>query len=196
MLKPLTWTQLRIHKARFLHIDYLLGQYSPSLIASFYREFLAGAVFLVHTNAAGKVDAFVMGGDAGMLSCRKRQFAKKHAARFACETLLRPRLWRIAARTAWGLLTPASDHASKEAATPFAKNMRLLSIAVAGEAEGTGAATALIREFDAKLRQSCGGYELTVLKTNERARRFYEKLDFLFIRETAQEYVFQKTLHD
>ena len=74
--------------------------------------------------------------------------------------------------------------------------MRLLSIAVADGAEGTGAAAALVREFEDKLRGSCEGYELTVLKTNQRARRFYEKLDFSLVRETVQEYVFQKKFHD
>jgi ribosomal protein S18 acetylase RimI-like enzyme len=186
----------RIHKARFSHIDYLLGQYSRSLIVAFYRLHLADTVFLVHTNDRGEVDAFVMGGEANTLGAHKRQFARSYAARIAWETFLQPRLWRIAVGGARAMLAPASHQAEQKVDASRAQNMRLLSIAVAENAEGTGAAVALVREFDNTVRRSCEGYELTVLKTNQRARRFYEKLDFVLVRETAQEYVFQKKFHD
>jgi ribosomal protein S18 acetylase RimI-like enzyme len=185
----------RIHKARFSHIDYLLGQYSLSLIAVFYRRFLTGAVFLVHTNDRGEVDAFLLGGTSNELGAGKREFARAHAVQIAWETLLRPRLWGIALRTAWGILRPAARRAAERVPAPRVEEMRLLSIAVADGAEGKGAALALVREFDDRLRGSCEGYELTVLKTNQRARRFYEKLDFVLARETVQEYVFQKKFH-
>ncbi len=74
--------------------------------------------------------------------------------------------------------------------------MRLLSIAAATGAEGNGAAAALVKAFDDEMRQQCRGYELTVLKTNERARRFYEKLDFTLVGETEQEYFFQRRFGD
>ncbi len=66
----------RIHKDRFDDDVYLLGQYSVSLIAAFYRRYLSGTVFLVHANVQGEVDAFVLGGEAGMLRERKRDFAR------------------------------------------------------------------------------------------------------------------------
>ena len=185
-----------IHKSRFSTNDYLLGQYSVSLIRAFYGLFLTDAFFFVHTNSKDEVDAFVMGGEADVLRAGKRRFARAYAARLAWETLLRPRLWGIALRGAWGMLAPAPDQSEKNVAAPPIKNVRLLSIAVADDAEGTGAAVALVREFDDHLRRSCDGYELTVMKTNTRARKFYEKLAFSLAGETAQEYIFRKKFRE
>jgi ribosomal protein S18 acetylase RimI-like enzyme len=142
------------------------------------------------------VDAFVLGGEAAALSASKRQFVRAHALRIVWETLLRPRLWGTAVRGAWAMLAPAAHQAEKKVGAPLAKNVRLLSIAVADEAEGTGAAAALVQQFDDTLRRSCDGYELTVHKMNQRARRFYEKLGFFIVDETEQGYVFQKKFHD
>ena len=104
----------RIRKARFSHVDYLLGQYSRSLVAAFYRMYLTSAVFLVHTDGRGEVDAFVLGGEAAALSASKRQFVRAHALRIVWETLLRPRLWGTAVRGAWAMLAPAAHQAEKK----------------------------------------------------------------------------------
>jgi ribosomal protein S18 acetylase RimI-like enzyme len=182
----------RIHKDRFDDIDYLLGQYSTSLIAAFYKRYLDDAVFLVHVNERGKVDAFVLGGEAGILRQRKRDFVRARALHIAWESLLRPRLWKLAIGDAWRMLTPRDGRRATSPPSGRLRDMRLLSIAVAEDAAGKGAAAALVRAFDDDLRQQCKGYELTVLKTNQRARRFYEKLDFTLVGETDQEYVFQR----
>ena len=182
----------RIHKERFDDAVYLLGQYSTSLIAAFYRRYLSGAVFLVHANEQGEIDAFVLGGEAGMLRKRKRDFARARAVQLAWESLLRPRLWKLALGDAWRMLAPNDRRRAAPPPPGRLRDMRLLSIAVAAGAAGYGAAAALVNAFDDEMRQRGPGYELTVLKTNSRARRFYEKLDFILVGETEQEYIFQR----
>ena len=52
----------------------------------------------------------------------------------------------------------------------------LLSMAVDEAAEGTAAATALVKCFEAEISGEYPGYMLSVLKDNPRAIRFYKKL--------------------
>jgi ribosomal protein S18 acetylase RimI-like enzyme len=186
----------RIHKERFDDADYLLGQYSTSLIAAFYGRYLEGVVFLIHANEQGAIDAFVLGGEAGILREKKRDFVRACTVRIAWESLLRPRLWHLAIADAMRMLKPRDNQSAAPQPPDRLRNTRLLSIAVASNVTGKGAAAELVKGFDEVMRNRCPGYELTVLKTNERARRFYEKLEFTLVGETEQEYVFQRRFRE
>ncbi len=166
------WEVARIHKLQFSTVDYTLGQYSVALIREFYRCFLGRCLFLVHVSPRG-IDGFVLGGERKDLNHVEQVFFRSHL--FACcfETLRHPRLWPAAYRTASRMFL---SRGKKPVNHDRQDVPRLLSIAVDESAKGSGAATALVSAFDAFFRGSFPAYELSVVKTNHRAVRFYEKL--------------------
>ncbi len=70
----------------------------------------------------------------------------------------------------------------------------MLSIAVAECVASKGVGTALVQEFEAEIRPACSTYDLNVLKTNNSAIRFYEKLAFQRVGETAIAWRLRKVL--
>ena len=162
----------RIHKARFGNLDYTLGQYSFSLITKFYASFSGRCVFLVHVSA-GKVNGFLVGGPLAEVYRAQRAFVRSHLLQCCFETALHPRLWRAAGRFIRRSFLPQPMNF----VPILAPNLpHLLSMAVDEAAEGTAAATALVKCFEAEISGEYPGYMLSVLKDNPRAIRFYKKL--------------------
>jgi ribosomal protein S18 acetylase RimI-like enzyme len=174
----------RIHKARFCTPDYTLGQYSVSLISKFYALFLGRCTFLVHVSQRG-VDGFVLGGERGELQGVEHEFMRNHLARCCLETLLRPRLWPAAYATVRRLFPSQTKDPAPQ---PAPEAPRLLSIAVDKAAEGSGAAAELVKAFEESMSGSHTAYELSVVKTNRQAVRFYEKLGLTNVPSTSPKY--------
>lgn len=174
----------RIHKARFCTPDYTLGQYSVSLISKFYALFLDRCVFLVHVSDRG-VDGFVMGGEREELYGVEHAFMRNNLARCCLETLLRPRLWPAAYGTLRKLFR---SQAKGPVQQPGPALPRLLSIAVDKSAEGSGAAAALVAAFESSISSRHAAYELSVVKTNRQAVRFYEKLGLSLVPSASPKY--------
>ncbi len=71
---------------------------------------------------------------------------------------------------------------------------RLLSMAVAESVARKGVGAALVQGFEAEIRPACRTYGLSVLKANTTAIRFYEKLAFQCVGETAITWRLRKVL--
>jgi ribosomal protein S18 acetylase RimI-like enzyme len=117
---------------------------------------------------------FVLGGPSGQLAAAQRRFLTSHLVVYALETLRRPALYAPALRRLVALL---GSHVHSPKPTSDA-DVNLLSIAVTSDAKGTGAAEMLLHSFEQAIYPA-PGYSLSVLKTNPRAIRFYEKHGFL-----------------
>ena len=178
------WEVARVHKARFSTPDYTLGQYSVSLIYKFYKAFLGRCVFLVHVSDQS-VDGFVLGGEPAELHGAEHAFLRHNLTRCGLETLVRPRLWRAAYGTACKLLLSRKKDPSQQPTPPLP---RLLSIAVDRNAGGSGAAMELVRAFESSVSSDHPAYELSVVKTNRQAVRFYEKLGLTRLAEASPKY--------
>jgi len=179
-----------IHKSQFLAPDMLLGQLSPASIAALYGTFLDRSIFLVHSND-GEVDGFVLGGASRvMLSCRLAFFRKRGLSCIA-DVVRQPSLWLLAFRSFIKLI--GSWFSLMAEASPR-EDYRLLSIAVATDATRKGVGTALVEGFEAAIRATSRTYSLNVLKTNTAAIRFYEKLAFQCVGETAISWTLRKEL--
>ena len=180
----------RIHKARFGTHDYTLGQYSNSLIREFYASFLGRCLFLVHVSDRG-IDGFVVGGMREDLFRVQRSFVLNNVGRCCLETLLHPRLWTAIYRAVRRIFALQPTQLV-EFLTPDLP--RLLSIAVDESAQGRGVAAALVTAFESSICNRYDGYTLSVLKTNQHAVRFYEKLGLtIMVDAYPRSFVFQKT---
>ena len=179
-----------IHKSQFSVPGALLGELSPALIAAMYEAFIEQSVFLVHVSN-GAVDGFVLGGaTCELVSCRL-SFLRQCGLWCVLDVLRRPRIWLLAfrslAKLVGKLVSAKSGAASNE-------EFRLLSIAVAADAERQGIGTQLVRRFEEAIGGSCRAYRLGVLKNNSAAIRFYEKLGFRYVGESAAAWTLSKTL--
>ena len=175
----------RIHKARFGTSDYILGQYSVSFINKFYASFLGQSVFLVHVSDRG-VDGFVLGGERAKLRGAERAFLWKNIFRYGLETLLHPRLWPGACRSAYKLCRSLTKKLVRQ---PGAELPRMLSIAVDEAAQGSGTAEALGTAFEADIASRHAAYQLSVLPNNRRAVRFYEKLGLTLVEDASPDHL-------
>ena len=167
----------RIHKARFGGPEYTLGQYSMSLVRGFYASFLGRCVFLVHPSDRG-VDGFIVGGGPEDIYGAQRAFVRKHFVRCCLETSLHPRLWRAAYRFMQRSYLPQPTKIVELLMPNLAK---LLSLAVDKAAEGSGTAAVMVKAFESRIWDRCPGYTLSVLKANQQAVRFYEKLGLTIV---------------
>jgi ribosomal protein S18 acetylase RimI-like enzyme len=183
------WDVAGIHKARFTGPEYALGQYSRWLIAKFYASFLDRCVFLVHVSGE-RVDGFLVGGPREAIFAAQRAFVRRHAARCCLETLIHPGLWFAA----YHFLRRSFLPQSVRLASVLAPHLpRLLSMAVDNDVEGTGVGLSLVRAFESRICVRYSGYVLSVLKTNQRASRFYERLGMRLVAAgRAKSNVFQK----
>ena len=180
-----------IHKAQFS--SHFIGQYSCRVITEYYRSFLGNSIFLAHETTAGP-DGFVLGGKVTDLSNCTTAFLRHTWLRCLWDTLLRPRLWLDAPRRALKHIIPDRTGSSGRNEPPGTSTVAILSIAVAEEAKGKGAATALIGAFEQEIMDSEDVYGLSVAKDNPRAIRFYKKMGFEIQQETPVSFVFQKRL--
>jgi len=179
-----------IHKAQFGTPGTLLGRLSNALIATFYSGFIGRPIFLVHSTNA-QVDGFVLGGSHRELKRCKLAGLRKRPLLYFMDIVRRPDLWwratRPIAKLLGNRLVPAIGASPRE-------EYRLLSIAVAPEGTSRGIGQALVRGFEEAIREVSNSYDLRVLKNNDRAIRFYEKLGFEHVGETSCSWTFRKTL--
>lgn len=181
----------RIHKARFCTSDTALAHCSVSLISKFYASFLGRYLFLVHDSGRG-VDGYVVGGEREGLIHSERTFIGNHLAHCCWEMLSHPRLWPIVIRSVRkAVLTRSMDFVA-----PLAPELpRLLTLAVAADAEGSGVATTLVKAFESTISSRYSGYWLTVAKTNLHAVRFYERLGMTIVVDAfPSSFMFQKEI--
>ena len=179
----------RIHKARFGGLEYTLGQYSIGLIREFYAAFLGRSAFLVHVSNCG-VDGFLVGGTPQQVAAAQRAFVRNNLVRCCLETLSHPRLWRAAYHFIRRSYLPQPIKFVEILAPNLPK---MLSIAVDEAATGSGAAGALVKAFELSICGRHPGYILSVLKTNRRAVRFYEKMGMQIIVDTfPRSFILQK----
>jgi ribosomal protein S18 acetylase RimI-like enzyme len=178
-----------IHKSQFLMPGALLAELSPALIAALYESFIDRSVFLVHVSD-GRVDGFVLGGATRELARCRLSFVRHCGLWCVLEVLRRPRIWWLSVRCFAKLirkLLPSNAAAAE-------KEFRLMSIAVAADAERKGIGTELVRRFEEAVMGSCRAYRLGVLKNNSVAIRFYENLDFRYVGESAKAWTLSKNL--
>ena len=174
-----------IHKAR--SSAYLLGQYSTALIGRYYEGFVGRSVFLVD-ETAGRIDGFVLGGEAtGLATCRG-EFSRSNRPALVRETLLRPKVWLIMLKRAGKAMLCRKKTAPSKAV------VSLLSIVVAEHAGKKGVGAALVRAFEAAIGDKYSAYRLSVAKDNQAAIRFYRKLGLEIEGETNESFVMTKRL--
>jgi ribosomal protein S18 acetylase RimI-like enzyme len=179
-----------IHKSQFLVPRTLLGELSPTLITALYEAFIDRSVFLVHISN-GKVDGFVLGGAMRELVRCRMSFVRRCGLWCAAEVLCRPRIWMMAFRSFAKLLRKLVP---SKARAVSGEDYRLLSIAVAADSERKGIGTKLVHRFEEAIGGSCRSYRLGVMKNNTAAIRFYEKLGFHYVRESAIAWTLSKPL--
>lgn len=165
----------KIHKQMFS--DHFLGKYSISTIQKYYQEFVLDCVFLVSEHN-DKVTGFVLGGMSTDLNRAKSSFIAKYKAHYLIDTIVRPWVYKDALariKTIYSLGKKASNN-------PNGESVRLLSIAVCRDAQGSGVASDLIRSFEENI-SPWTTYGLSVLSHNKRAQAFYLKNGFLIEKE-------------
>ncbi len=179
-----------VHQEQFRFKGSLLGRLSPAVIAAFYGAFLDRSTFLVHISD-GEVDGFVMGGSLAAIVGCKKSFLCKHGLSCVADIARRPHLWLRSLRS---FVKLSLDWMPSMSWAQPPDEFRMLSIAVAQRATRKGVGTALVQGFEAEIRPACCSYGLNVLKTNTLALRFYEKLAFQCVGETAIAWKLRKVL--
>lgn len=149
-----------------------LSQFSERVIVDFYTALLRHAVFVVDEQATG-MKGFAVGGSLPDCLQSQREFLRDAGIRAAIETLFHPSLAVTAMSRAWGILS------ARRVANAVIPDYRLLVLAVADRARGTGVASALVRCFEERIPAEYPAYGLSVRRENVRAIRFYEKMGFL-----------------
>jgi ribosomal protein S18 acetylase RimI-like enzyme len=168
-----------IHKAQFA--SHFLGQYSPTLLACYYRTFLDKDLwFLVH-ESEGIVDGFILGGEDRELDRCRTAFLHRNVIRCLWETLVRPSLWFEAVRRTLGNLPLTRRRTQPDELKPLKGSpfIDVVSIAVSPSEMGKGVAAMLITAFEQAIQaKHVQKYGLFVMRDNVRACRFYQKNGF------------------
>lgn len=164
------------------------------LLRKYYGTFLGKVPFFVHEAAEG-VDGFLLGGPSKTLGERRAAFVRENLLRCLWETLLRPRLWLASWRRGLRHINPFRRARAGTKRESPASYINVLSIAVSKKAMGTGVARALIDAFEQTIQNlHVEHYGLSVIKSNLRACRFYEKNGFEVIKDNGTNYILRKRL--
>lgn len=187
-----------IHKQQFS--THFLGKYSIDLLKQYYASFLGESIFFVGEKSS-QIDGFVLGGESNKLQQAKNRFIKHNKYRCIMETLLMPeiycqalsRIYSIISEVSGNYLNRSSDCSPNCA---VGKRIRLLSIAVCQEAQGSGLATQLVQLFEQriKLDNAAHGYGLSVKIDNQRAIGFYKKIGFTLEGRKGKSIYFTKNI--
>jgi ribosomal protein S18 acetylase RimI-like enzyme len=181
---------VKIHNSQLSQPEGLLGLLSAQRIADLYRMFLSRSVFLVHTTD-GLIDGFVVGTTTTTaLRCRLL-FICRHPLLCVGKVVSHSRLWR---RAIGSLAKVVGGSLPCRCAGPSRQRFHLLAIAVDRSATRKGIGTSLVRAFEAAVPHAYRQYTLQVLKGNVSAIRFYEKLEFKRVGETARGWKLCKVL--
>lgn len=165
----------KIHKQMFS--DHFLGKYSLSTIQKYYQEFVLDCVFLVSEHNH-KITGFVLGGMSKDLNKAKSSFITKYKAQYLIDTIIRPWVYKDALVRIKSIYSLGKQHSNNQ----NGDSIRLLSIAVSKDAQGSGIAGDLIRSFEENIFP-WKTYGLSVLTHNKRAQAFYLKNGFLIEKE-------------
>lgn len=174
-----------LHKQQFK--DHFLGRYSEELIRKYYEPFLEACIFLV-SECDGKLKGFIMGGSSSNLNAAKRTFLSCNKPRYIIETLLTPTVYIMALKR----LKLIKELHSSDIADNKIPQFRLLSIAVAEDAKGSGLASNLVMEFEKHIQAK--EYGLSVHTNNIPAIKFYIKNGFTKTHNNAETTYFSKNI--
>ncbi len=174
-----------LHKEQFK--DHFLGRYSEKLIQKYYEPFLEACIFLV-SECDGKLNGFIMGGLSSNLNAAKLTFLSSNKLRYIVETLLTPIVYIMALKR----LKLIKELHSSNIADNNIPQFRLLSIAVAEDAKGSGLASELVMEFEKHIQAE--EYGLSVHTNNIPAIKFYIKNGFAKTHHNAETTYFSKNL--
>jgi hypothetical protein len=122
-----------LHKDRFR--DHFLGHYPIFIIERFYESFLDTSLFFVALQE-NNVVGFVMGGTSTELQTFKKNFIKKNLFKCLLSTICIPSIYIDALYRAKQMMNRPVN--KKGLPTPSAASIRLLSIAVSENMQGTG----------------------------------------------------------
>lgn len=179
----------RIHKDQFP--THYLGQFSTSLLETFYRNLLdAGYVFVVAVKEE-TVIGFVLGGEWKKISRSLSLFMKHNFIRSLGESVIRPKTWKKSILKVVSLFgNKVSDPNNLDNLEKFT----LLSIATSKQSQGKGIGRGLISAFDTEMKKIANRYYLSVQDTNFNAIKFYKKNGFVEAYSCVGEIQMIKTL--
>lgn len=142
-----------------------------------YRFYLEADmnVSVVAVGPNGEIDGIAVGGDRKLFGRYRRASARRFPLRLAWMTLVDPAVRRPVLNLLRRMVTPKrGDRGPTPPADPDMAG--LLSIGVRPRTRGSGLAVRLIEGFECQcLQLGFSSVQLSVLDSNDRARRFYEK---------------------
>ncbi|MCP4740905.1 MAG: GNAT family N-acetyltransferase [Phycisphaera sp.] len=149
-----------------------------------YRFYLEADmnVSMVAVGSNGEIDGIAVGGDPRLFGRYRKASARRFPLRLAWMTIVDPAVRRPVLNLLRRAVTPkqGGPGATIEADSDMAG---LLSIGVRPGAKGSGVAARLIEGFERRcLELGFSSTQLSVLDSNTRARRFYEKAGWTFDR--------------
>lgn len=162
-----------IHKEQFP--THYLGQFSISLLESFYRNLLDGEYIFIVAEDRKQIVGFVVGGEWKKISKSLSLFMKKFFVRSLLESVIRPRTWK---KSIHKICSVFKNKVSDPNNLDNTESFTLLSIATSKIAQGKGIGTGLISAFNDEMRKLTGKYYLSVQDTNACAIGFYIKMGF------------------
>lgn len=162
-----------IHKEQFP--THYLGQFSISLLESFYRNLLDGEYIFIVAEDRKQIVGFVVGGEWKKISKSLSLFMKNFFVRSLLESVIRPRTWN---KSIHKICSVFKNKVSDPNNLDNTESFTLLSIATSKIAQGKGIGTGLISAFNDEMRKLTGKYYLSVQDTNARAIGFYIKMGF------------------
>lgn len=164
----------QIHKEQFP--THYLGQFSTSLLETFYRNLLDGGYVFVVAVEEDTIIGFVLGGEWKKISESLSLFMKHNIVRSLCESVVRPKTWKKS------VLKIVSLFGSKVCDPNNLDNIEkytLLSIATSKQSQGKGIGNGLISAFNSEMEKIANRYYLSVQATNINAIKFYKKNGFV-----------------
>lgn len=195
IIRPALYSDLKciavVHKECFQGT--FISYWGKSLIEKYYKEFYEEKPLFVVAEEGDEVVGFCMGYQSG--SKAKKNFIRKNFIQLASRMIVLCLSFNcLVIKKCFSLFPFKHDNRSisNEVQMPSAD---LLSICVKDPYKGRGVAKNLIDAFESLLlKNGLPDYSLSVYKNNVRAIRFYEKMGFYVIQETADEFKMYKQL--
>ena len=179
----------QIHKEQFK--SHYLGQFSSSLLESFYKNLLEGGFVFIVAENEGKILGFVLGGEWKKISESLNTFMRKNIVRSMFESALHPQTWK---KSLHKLLSLFRQSVKDPNNLDNIEKFTLLSIATSKISQGQGIGTGLVSTFNDEMKRITNRYYLSVQDTNERAIGFYKKMGFVEAYKCEGEIQMIKTL--
>lgn len=164
----------KIHKEQFP--THYLGQFSISLLKSFYKNFLDSGYIFVVAEEEGMILGFILGGEWKKISKSLTNFMKQNLIRSLLESAIRPKTWK---KSFEKFLTIFGEKNSDPNNLDNIEKFTLLSIATSKLAQGKGIGTGLVSAFNVEIQKITNRYYLSVQDKNNHAIGFYRKRGFV-----------------